>query len=55
MGDLLRVYRVIIIGAGIIGASIARLLSKYKNLKIFLVEKEPDVGWGATKANTAII
>jgi len=52
-GDLL--YRVAIIGAGITGSSIARLLSKYSNLEIFLVEKECDAGWGATKANTAII
>lgn len=46
---------VIIIGAGIIGSAIARVLSQYKNLQIHLVEKAPDVGWGASKANTAII
>jgi len=48
-------YRVTIIGAGIIGSSIARVLSMYENFDVTLVEKEPDVGWGVSKANTAII
>ncbi len=48
-------YKVAIIGAGIVGSSIARVLSKYENLEVFLIEKEVDVGWGATKANTGII
>lgn len=47
--------KVSIVGAGISGGSIARLLSKYENLEIHLIEKEPDVGWGATKANTGMI
>ncbi len=47
--------KVAIIGAGIIGACIARVLSKYKNLEVHLIEKEVDVGWGSSKANTAII
>jgi len=47
--------RVVVIGAGIVGASIARVLSKYENFNVILVEKEPDVGWGTSKANTAII
>jgi len=49
------VLRVVIIGAGVIGSSIARVLSRYKNFDVVLVEKEPDVGWGVSKANTAII
>lgn len=48
-------YRVVIIGAGITGSSVARGLSKYENLDVVLLEKEIDVGWGATKANTGII
>ncbi len=48
-------YRVIIVGAGIVGASIARILSMYGNFDVRLVEKEPDVGWGVSKANTSII
>lgn len=49
-----KMYDVVIIGAGIIGASIARQLSKYK-LKILVLEKENDVANGTTKANSAIV
>lgn len=48
-------YRVVIIGAGITGLSIARVLSRYENLEITVVDKNPDVGWGVSKANTSII
>lgn len=48
------VYDVIIIGAGIVGTSIARELSKY-NTKVLILEKEADVSMGATKANSAIV
>ena len=47
-------YDVIIIGAGIIGTSIARELSKY-NTRVLVLEKESDVSMGATKANSAIV
>lgn len=47
-------YDVIIIGAGVIGASIARDLSRY-NLKVALLEKEDDVTTGASKANSGIV
>lgn len=47
-------YDVIIIGAGVIGASIARELSKYE-LNTLVLEKENDVGDGASGANSAII
>ena len=47
-------FDVVIIGAGITGAMIARELSKYK-LKIALVEKNPDVAMGVTKANNGLI
>lgn len=47
-------YDVAIIGAGVIGASIFRELSKY-NLKTILIEKENDVAMGTSKANSAII
>ena len=47
-------YDVIIIGAGIIGASVSREISKY-NLKVIVVEKEIDVASGTTKANSAIV
>lgn len=47
-------YDVIIIGGGVVGCMAARFLSKY-DLKILLVEKESDVGMGASSANSAII
>ncbi len=48
-------HRVVIIGAGIVGTSIARVLSMYENLDVYLIEREPDVGWGVSKANTSIL
>lgn len=47
-------YDVAIIGAGIVGASVARELSKYQ-LKVCLIEKENDVSEGTTKANSALV
>ena len=47
-------YDVIIIGAGISGATIAREISKYK-LKVIILEKEFDVATEATMANSAIV
>ena len=47
-------YDVIIIGAGVIGCSVARELSRY-NAKIMVIEKNEDVCTGASKANSAII
>lgn len=47
-------YDLIIIGAGVSGASIARRLSRYK-LNILVLEKEIDVSMGASKANSAIV
>ena len=47
-------YEIIIIGAGVSGAAIARELSKYQ-VKCLVVEKEEDVCCGTSKANSAII
>ncbi len=47
-------FDIIIIGAGVIGSMIARTLSQYK-LNILVLEKENDVGNGASSANSAII
>ncbi|MCB2291113.1 FAD-dependent oxidoreductase [Clostridium sp. CS001] len=47
-------YDVIIIGAGVVGAAIARELSRY-DLKICVLEKECDVATGASKANSGIV
>ena len=48
------VYDVAIIGAGVTGASIARRLSAY-NLSLVLLEKECEVSFGVSKANSGII
>ncbi|HSP47822.1 MAG TPA: NAD(P)/FAD-dependent oxidoreductase [Clostridiaceae bacterium] len=47
-------YDVIIIGAGIVGTSLARELTKYRT-RVLVLEKEADVSMGATKANSAIV
>jgi len=53
-GGGMKMYDVIIIGAGIIGTSIARELSRY-NLKTCVLERELDIAMGTTKANSAIV
>jgi L-2-hydroxyglutarate oxidase LhgO len=45
---------VLIIGGGVLGAAVARELSKYK-VDVILVEKEADLGWGSTKTNICIV
>ena len=47
-------FDIVIIGAGISGACIARELSKY-DLKVLILEKNNDVATETTKANSAII
>ena len=47
-------YDVVIIGAGVVGAFIARELSRY-SLKTCVIEKEPDVAMGSSRANSAIV
>ena len=47
-------YDVIIIGAGVVGCSIARYLSRY-NASILILEKEEDVCSGTSKANSGIV
>ncbi|KAI8800709.1 glycerol-3-phosphate dehydrogenase [Cladochytrium replicatum] len=48
------IYDVLIIGAGAVGCSIARELSRY-NLSTIVVDKSNDVAQGASKANSGII
>ena len=48
------IFDVAIIGAGIVGACIARELSRYK-LNVCILEKENDVSCGTSKANSGII
>jgi len=50
----MKTYDVAIIGAGVIGTSIARELSRYK-LDIALIEKEEELAFGVSKSNSGII
>ncbi|MDO5134725.1 MAG: NAD(P)/FAD-dependent oxidoreductase [Eubacteriales bacterium] len=47
-------YDVVVIGAGVIGSSVARYLSRY-HARVCVVEKEEDVCCGTSKANSAIV
>ena len=48
------IYDVIVAGTGVIGAMVARELTRY-DLTVCMVEKENDVACGASKANSGII
>ena len=47
-------YDIVIVGAGVIGATMARCLSKY-DLKVLVLEKNSDVGDETSGANSAIV
>ncbi len=47
-------FDVCVIGAGVVGSAVARLLS-HQHLSVVLVDAAPDVGAGTSKANTAIL
>lgn len=47
-------YDVIVIGSGIVGSMVARELSRFK-LAIAVIEKEPQAGFGVTKASLSYI
>ncbi|MFC8685865.1 NAD(P)/FAD-dependent oxidoreductase [Brevibacillus porteri] len=47
-------YDVVVIGGGVVGTAILRALSFYQ-LKLLLIEKQPDVCEGTSKANSGIV
>ncbi len=47
-------YDYVIVGGGVVGSMLARTLSRYQ-AKILLIEKDVDVGMGASSANSAIV
>lgn len=53
-GSLRPSYDVLILGAGVVGSAIARQLSRHR-LRVALVEKEAEVGFGTSKTNSGII
>lgn len=50
----MNVYDVTIIGGGVVGAAIARELSRYK-LRTAILEKEEELAFGVSKSNSGII
>ena len=48
------VYDVAVVGGGVVGCAVARLLSHH-DLRVVIVEAGPDLGAGTSKANTAIL
>ena len=50
----MKTYDIVIIGAGVVGTSIARELSRYR-LDIALLEKEEEPAFGVSKSNSGII
>ena len=47
-------YKIAIIGGGVVGGLIARAMSKYKG-SLVILEKESDVAMGQSKANSGIV
>lgn len=47
--------RVAIIGAGVVGAAIARALSRFENLQVYVLEENYDAGGSASRANSSVI
>lgn len=45
---------VVVIGGGVVGTAVARAFSRYR-LDVVLLEREPDLSWGATRANSGIV
>ena len=50
----MKIYDIVIIGAGVVGSSISRELSRYR-LDIALLERETEVAFGISKSNSGII
>lgn len=46
--------RIAVIGAGVVGALVARELARY-DAEVMLFEREAEPGMGVTKANSAIV
>ena len=46
-------YDCVVIGGGVVGGTVLRELTKY-DLRTVLLEKENDVGMGASRANSGI-
>ena len=47
--DFIKEADIVVVGGGVVGCAILRELSRY-NVKCVLLEKEPDIACGTTKA-----
>ena len=54
MREKREIYDVVVVGGGVIGCSIARELTRY-DLKIAVLEKEPDVSLGTSCRNSGVV
>jgi len=50
----MKIYDVVIVGAGVIGCAIARILAQ-TNLSLLIIEKEPDTGFGISSRNSGVV
>lgn len=50
----MRQVDVVVVGGGVVGTAVARAFSRYR-LEVVLLEKEPDLSWGTTRANSGIV
>ena len=54
MSSAEQVFDVAVVGGGVVGCAVARLLSLH-DLSVAILEAGPDLGAGTSKANTAIL
>ncbi|NQT59879.1 MAG: NAD(P)/FAD-dependent oxidoreductase [Bacteroidetes bacterium] len=50
----MNIFDTVIVGAGVIGCAIARILAQ-TNLSVLVVEKEPDTGFGSSSRNSGVV
>lgn len=54
MQNMEKVYDVLVVGAGVVGAAVADQLARY-DVSVAIIEKSASAGVGTTKANSAIV
>ena len=48
-------FNIVIIGAGVIGLSIARAIGEKTNLSVLIIDKEDGIGRGISSRNSEVI
>ena len=49
------IFNIVIVGAGVIGLSIARAIGEQTNLSVLIIDKEDDFGRGISSRNSEVI